>query len=57
MRKALLRVAGIGCEGCVAPSKEKLLKIKGVKAVHVAGPYVEVYYNEKDVTLSMLLKN
>ncbi len=56
MRRAILKIAGVGCEGCVAPSKERFLKVRGVKAVRVLGSRVEVFYDERDVALSELVR-
>jgi len=51
----VLKVSGVGCEGCVAPSKQHLLKVPGVLAVHVLGSVVEVVYDESEVSLRELL--
>lgn len=47
---------GIGCESCVLPSKERILRIKGVHSVRVYGSRVEVEYDEGEVSLSEILR-
>jgi len=40
----ILRVRGLGCAGCVAPSKEHFLRAPGVEGVNVLGSKVYVLY-------------
>jgi len=49
-------VTGVGCEGCVAPSKQHFVRVAGVHAVHVFGSTVEVVYDESVVSLRELLE-
>lgn len=56
MRRAKLKVAGVGCEGCVAPSKTWFLKARGVRSVKVLGPYVEVIYDERVTTIRSVVE-
>jgi len=56
VRIAELRVRGIGCEGCVLPGKEKILKLRGVRSVKVYGSLVEVEYDEGETGLEAIVK-
>jgi len=56
VRIAVLRVKGIGCESCVLLSKEKALKLKGVRSVRVYGSLMEVEYNEGVTDLKTVVK-
>lgn len=56
VRKARLKVSGLGCESCVAPSKALFLKVRGVHAVHVLGSVVEVIYDESMTTIEEVLE-
>lgn len=56
MRRATLKVSGLGCESCVVPSKEKFLKVQGISSVKVLGALVEVTYDENKLTLQELIE-
>uniref|UniRef100_A0A7C4BB17 Cation transporter n=1 Tax=Thermofilum pendens TaxID=2269 RepID=A0A7C4BB17_THEPE len=56
MRRARLKVAGVGCGSCVAPSKQHFIRVAGVLGVHVLGSTVEVIYDESMVSLRELLE-
>uniref|UniRef100_A0A7J3X998 Copper chaperone n=1 Tax=Thermofilum pendens TaxID=2269 RepID=A0A7J3X998_THEPE len=56
MRRARLKVSGVGCESCVAPSKQHFIRVAGVLGVHVLGSTVEVVYDESVVSLQELLE-
>ncbi|ABL79002.1 heavy-metal-associated domain-containing protein [Thermofilum pendens] len=57
LKKATLKVSGIGCGSCVAPSKAHLLRVPGVVAVYVFGSRVEVVYDEERTSLDEVLKS
>ncbi len=40
-----VKVEGIGCGSCVAPSKEHFIKVEGIMAVHVHGSRVYIIYD------------
>ncbi len=56
VRRARLKVAGVGCGSCVAPSKQHFIRVAGVLGVHVLGSTVEVIYDESMVSLRELLE-
>lgn len=56
LKKATLKVSGVGCDSCVAPSKAHLLHVPGVVAVRVLGSHVEVVYDEGKTVLEELLR-
>lgn len=56
MRVATLRVRGIGCESCVLPSKERALRVKGVRSVKAFGYLMEIEYDEGAVDLETILR-
>lgn len=56
VRRAVLRVAGVGCEGCVAPSRALFIKAEGVRSVKVLGSRVEVVYDESVTTIREVIE-
>lgn len=56
MKRALLRVSGVGCESCVAPSKWLFLRVDGVRSVRVLGSLVEVIYDEGKLSVWDLIR-
>ncbi|WFO76071.1 hypothetical protein J4526_04335 [Desulfurococcaceae archaeon MEX13E-LK6-19] len=51
----IIRLKGIGCASCIAPSKIHLLSVHGVKGVHIRGSEVIVFYDHKTLTPEEIL--
>ncbi|MEM1631958.1 MAG: heavy-metal-associated domain-containing protein [Thermofilum sp.] len=56
VRRAVLKVSGIGCGSCVVPSKGLFLRVEGVRSVRVLGSLVEISYDESKLSLEDLIE-
>lgn len=51
-----VKVEGIGCGGCVAPSKEHFIRAEGVLAVHVLGSRVYIIYDQSRTSPERIIR-
>lgn len=51
-----VKVEGIGCGSCVAPSKEHFIKVEGVLPVHVRGSRVYIIYDQSKTNSEKIIR-